>query len=173
MTRNRIKKMDLDERQTEFILLYCNPKSETFGNAYQSAVKAGYSDEYARVITSRSNQIMSEIEIRRERMLEKAERNLDEFLDLNPMIDAIGQFGPIKDKKTGEVYKRYSTGVAALKFQATTFTAETLGKKNYSKKHDFGFIDPSTLQLTDAEKAEIMAIYQENLPKQLSAPQTA
>lgn len=35
------------ERQMKFIDAYMDPKSETFGNSYQSALKAGFSDTYA------------------------------------------------------------------------------------------------------------------------------
>ena len=43
---------ELSPRQIEFLRLYNDPKSETFGNALQSALKAGYSQEYAENITS-------------------------------------------------------------------------------------------------------------------------
>lgn len=35
------------ERQVKFIDAYMDPKSETFGNSYQSAVKAGFSETYS------------------------------------------------------------------------------------------------------------------------------
>lgn len=35
------------ERQVKFIDAYMDPKSETFGNSYQSAIKAGFSETYA------------------------------------------------------------------------------------------------------------------------------
>ena len=38
----------LDPRQQLFIDLYCNTDSKTFGNCYQSALKAGYSHLTAR-----------------------------------------------------------------------------------------------------------------------------
>lgn len=41
-----------DPRQKLCWESYTNPKSETFGNATQSAIKAGYTDEYANDITS-------------------------------------------------------------------------------------------------------------------------
>lgn len=165
------KRLSLDVRQSAFLEYYLSPKSETFGNAYKSALKAGYSDEYAQVITVQATRLISEVESRRGRLLDKAERNLEEFVDLNPNVVAMGPFGPIIDKKTGKAFKRYSTGIASLKLQATTFVAETVGKKTYSKKIEMGFIDPSELQLTDKERKEIEAIYAENMPKQLQSPQ--
>jgi len=35
------------ERQVKFIEGYMDPKSDTFGNSYQSALKAGFSESYA------------------------------------------------------------------------------------------------------------------------------
>lgn len=40
-----------------YIEFYCSPESETFGNAYQSAIKAGYKPSYARVITVYYNKL--------------------------------------------------------------------------------------------------------------------
>lgn len=39
-------------QQHKFMELWINPRSETFGNAYQSAVQAGYSPHYANQIAS-------------------------------------------------------------------------------------------------------------------------
>lgn len=41
----------LDPRQERFIRLYFDAGSDTFGNCYQSAVQAGYSDQTARNLT--------------------------------------------------------------------------------------------------------------------------
>jgi hypothetical protein len=40
-----------NKKQTKFLEYWLLPESETFSNAYQSAKKAGYADNYARVIT--------------------------------------------------------------------------------------------------------------------------
>ena len=42
-----------DPRQATFLAYYLNPKSDTFSNAYQSGIKAGYSEEYSKVILSK------------------------------------------------------------------------------------------------------------------------
>lgn len=39
-------------RQNDFLKYWLSPKEATFGNAYQSALKAGFSEQYAKVITS-------------------------------------------------------------------------------------------------------------------------
>ncbi len=46
----------LDPRQRLFIALYCDTSSKTFGNCYQSAKKAGFSDLTARNLTSNKPQ---------------------------------------------------------------------------------------------------------------------
>lgn len=40
--------------QEKFILLYITPGSTTFGNAYQSAMEAGFSESYSRILAAPS-----------------------------------------------------------------------------------------------------------------------
>lgn len=63
---------------------YCNPGSETFGNAYQSAIKAGFEDSYAKVIASpgTGNEWVKEI-IKTSEMLSLAEGVLKETLEMD------------------------------------------------------------------------------------------
>lgn len=44
-------KENRDDRQIRFLELYLDPKSDTYTNAYQSAKKAGFSEEYSQNIT--------------------------------------------------------------------------------------------------------------------------
>ncbi len=50
----------LDPRQERFIELYFNADSVTFGNCYQSAIKAGYTYETARNLTHNRPKWLSE-----------------------------------------------------------------------------------------------------------------
>jgi len=68
---------ELSPRQIEFLRFYSDPKSETFGNALQSALKAGYSQEYSESITTKGLDWMAENVGRRKRMLAKAEARLE------------------------------------------------------------------------------------------------
>ena len=68
----------LDPRQITCWEFYIDPKSETFGNATQSAIKAGYEEATANQITTFDWFIGKR---RRLNMLSKAERNLDKVLD--------------------------------------------------------------------------------------------
>jgi len=98
----------LDPRQKMCWDLYIDPKSKTFGNAYQSALKVGYEDGTAKQITTFDWFIEK---CRRLNLLGKAERNLDKILDL-----------PLEDK-------------ANIVLDASKFVAKTLGKdEGYSER---------------------------------------
>jgi hypothetical protein len=84
---NGANQYNLDPRQKLCWESYINPKSETFGNARQSALKAGYEDTYARTITDTE---WFYDKIRRLNMLSKAEKVLDKTLDL-PAVDEEGK----------------------------------------------------------------------------------
>ncbi len=75
-------------QQIDFAIRYYLPSSPTFGNALQSALKAGYSQEYAESITARNldwiEKILSEIvgnPTDKSAMVEKAKKVLDKALD--------------------------------------------------------------------------------------------
>jgi len=94
---------------------YCSPESNTFGNILQSALKAGFSDSYAKVLMSDStdNDWVKNI-IKDYKLLSKAEKRLDEAVGIS-----------VKDKILGE-----------RSLKASIFIAETLGKQKYSKRSE-------------------------------------
>ncbi len=122
-------KEKIDPRQTKFLSQYLDPKSNTYSNALQSALSAGYAQEYAESITSLMPDWLSE-KLGSNKMLEKAERNLDEFLDLDPWIT--------QKNKEGEEYKKYSTETLKTKADITKFVASTVGKDKYGSKEASG-----------------------------------
>ena len=73
----------MNPQRLAFKEYYCNPGSETFGNAKQSAIKAGFSGEYADRITTpaQDNQWIQEL-LRDAKMLSKAEGVLDDCLGM-------------------------------------------------------------------------------------------
>ena len=73
---------ELNPQQISFLKYYTDPTSETFSDAKNSAIKAGYSEEYAENITHLMPDWLSESIGRRKRMLVKAEKNLEDVLDL-------------------------------------------------------------------------------------------
>lgn len=103
-------------QQAEFLKYYLDPNSETFNNAYQSAIKVGYSEDYAAVITGRDLKWLSEMseKVSDSGMLRKAEKNLDKALDI-----------PIEDKEIGE-----------RSLKASLFVTERLGKNKWSSKQE-------------------------------------
>ena len=99
------KKHLLDPRQSLFLKNYLDPDSDTFANAFQSALSAGYNKEYAENIMSLMPNWLSE-NIEDAAMVAKATSNLREFMGM-----------------------RLNT---REKLDATKFVAERLGKKKFS-----------------------------------------
>ena len=96
-----------DPRQAEFIRNYLDPDSDTFSNAFQSAIKAGYGEVYAANILSRMPDWLSE-KVEDAGMVAKATSNLKAFMNM--------------------------AGNGKVKLDATKFVAERLGKKKYSAR---------------------------------------
>ncbi len=113
---NGANQYQLDPRQKLCWESYINPKSETFGNATQSAIKAGYEPDYADQITTVE---WFKGKLRRLNMLSKGEKVLDETLD----------YIAIDDKGKIDV------GIARIKLDAAKVVVTTLGKdEGYSTR---------------------------------------
>jgi len=109
----------LNPQQELFLYYYTNPKSETFGNAVQSALKAGYTENYANNITGLMPDWLFE-NIGDMRRLKKAEKNLDEVQNMI-VIDEEGKVDAnLVDKRT----------------KVDMFLAKALNKKKYGDKVD-------------------------------------
>ena len=112
--RRRVRSM-FDPKQMLFIQYYFDPKSETFSNGMQSALKAGYAPDYAKVITAPSVGLEWVVDAFSEMdLVQKADRNIRHFLDLPEDSDS----------------------KLRVKSETTRFVAETLNKKKYSKRTD-------------------------------------
>ncbi len=114
-----------DPRQTLFLQYYLDPKSDTFSNALQSALKVGYTQEYAENITSIMPKWLSE-NIGRFGMLDKAEKNLLEFLEMETE----------KDPK-----------LVSIKADISKFIASRLGKSHYSERQELSGSDGKPLEI--------------------------
>lgn len=112
-------------RHIEFLKYWLDPKSETFDNVKQSAIKAGYSESYADSLTAFGLKWLEEAKKRQKKMLEKAERNLDKALD----------FSDDDEKKLG------------IKYDVSKFVAKTLGKKDYSERTEHTGKDGTELSI--------------------------
>lgn len=123
----------LTPQQVQFLALYLDPKSQTFGNAYKSAKKVGYSETYAMNITDVMPEWLQS-NISDMRMLNKAIKNLEEFLDLDCKEEKIGAFGPIVDPVTKKRIKEDNVGKMKIKFDTSKFVAERLDKKKFGQE---------------------------------------
>lgn len=97
----------LDPRQLDFIKFYIDNGSETYGNAFKSAKKAGYAQEYAENITNLAPKWLSDFMGKRQRLLNKAEKRLEDSIES-------------KDERVG--------------LDASKFTLSRLDKKNYADR---------------------------------------
>lgn len=138
----------LTPKQELFLHLYHDPASGTFGNATQSALKAGYSHHTAIRILAQPymKKRMEEYkesdpmkayekkaEERRKRILDQAEENLEEYIKSKPEA---------KEDKT-------------IKADMTKFATSTLGKAHYSTRNE-------TINTSDAlhegETAQVLEV---------------
>lgn len=117
-----------DPRQAEFLINYLDTSSETFGNALQSALKAGYAQEYAENITHLMPDWLSE-RIGDESLITKAE---------GALLEALGYTS--KDE-TGKV----DAGVGRLKLDAAKLVLKGMKKEKYSERYEHTGKDGETL----------------------------
>ena len=120
-----------DPRQALFLAYYLDPKSETFSNAYQSAIRAGYSEEYATNILSQDTDWLSE-NLRDSNLLAKAEKRLNQILDFEP----INEEGKIDNQ------------LLANQMKAVTLVAKGLGKTKYAERTEHTGPDGGAIAIT-------------------------
>lgn len=107
----------LNGQQEKFLSYYTDPKSESFANARQSCLRAGYSAEYAENIMALMPDWLSE-SIGDMKMLRKAEKRLNQILEL----EAVDEEGKIDN------------ALLANQMKAITLVAKGLGKSKYSER---------------------------------------
>lgn len=130
---------------------YVNPKSKTFGNAYQSAQHAGYTEGYAAQITTKAWWLEK---MRRLRLLSKAERVLDEMLEMP--VDVLSEGVKItKDGKIERVpFVQTSSALVKIKQDTSKFIAERLGKdEGYSPRTELSGPGGGPIQISPEKKA--------------------
>ncbi len=108
---NGANQYQVDPRQALFLSLYLDPKSETFANALQSALKVGYEQEYAESITAKMPDWLAE-SVRHNDLVKQAEKNLKTFLS--------------------DSYTEHDK----IKADITKFTLERLKKDDYSTRQE-------------------------------------
>ena len=133
-----------DPRQSLFLAAYLDPKSETFSNAYRSALHAGYEDEYAKTILSQELDWLSD-SLRDEELVSRAEKALSEAL------------GYITVNEEGRV----DSGAGRLKLDAAKLVLKGLKKDKYSERSEFtgkagGAIEIN--KVSEMSDAELLAL---------------
>lgn len=102
-----------DPRQALFLNLYYDHTSPTWGNAKQSAIKAGYTEQFADRITYKMPQWWSGF-IRQQDTASLIERHVTEVLSIPVVQQAMGAFGPLeKTEIIKEEIGVYKTGPKA------------------------------------------------------------
>ena len=160
-----------DPRQQLFLAYYKDPKSTTFSNARQSAIRAGFSGEYADNILALQPEWLSEAIGGTSPLLALAEKNLKEFLELPNETPAMGAFGPVLEKvkvqdgtfKNGKPkFKTVKKPVMALnakimkiKQDTSHFIAERIGKKKYGNRAGEGGTAVNILVLNNEQRTRV------------------
>lgn len=121
-----------DPRQSLFLKYYLDRKSETFSNAYRSAIKAGYADDYAKVILTKDLDWVSE-SVRDERFIQLADKNLEELLIQD------------EDKK--------------VKADLTKFVKSRLQKEKWSERSEITGPEGKPLEIREIKQLDDKALY--------------
>lgn len=117
-----------DPRQAEFLNNYLNPESDTFSNALQSALEAGYSQEYAENIMSLMPDWLSE-----------------SISDLYLAAEAQNNIRKAITGSHEEIIKEFGKNV---KWEATTLAAKGLMKNKYSERQEHTGKDGKDLKIS-------------------------
>lgn len=129
----------LTPQQELFLVSYTDPKSPTFGNALQSALKAKYTNSYANNITNLLPEWLSE-NIGDMKLVKKATKNLDMALD-----------GLLDEEEKSK----------AIQYKATEFALKTLSKEKFSERTELTGKDGKDIIpeiLTEEEKKVLLSL---------------
>lgn len=143
---------NLSLRQLECLRLYSDPESATYGNSAASAREAGFSDSYALNVTNLKPQWLTEgIEIEKAkkiRLVKKAERNLEEALDIDPNTESVTD--------DGSIVRGLNPKLSKIRTEAAVFVLKTQGKeRGYTEKTQIEHMGAISLtQLFDESKKD-------------------
>lgn len=140
-----VKDMEYAPKRAMFASFYLDPNSETYSNALQSALKAGFEHNYAKSLTSFKPQWLLEI-LGKLDIIDIARRNLKEDLKRPVLIQAMGPFGPLYDKKTKKPIMVESNKRIEMRQDMTKFALEKLDP-DY-RKREKNDVPPQTVVIT-------------------------
>lgn len=98
-----------DPRKIAFFNFYFDRESPTWGNMKQSAIAAGFTEDYGHNITSLKPKWLYDF-IGRMDAVGMAEAHLKEVLTFPNVSQAMGAFGPLFKTETIKVEKKYKNG---------------------------------------------------------------
>jgi len=146
---NGANQYQLDPRQKLCWDYYINPDSETFANATQSAIRAGYTEEYADQITT-TEWFLGRLWILNS--VNESEKVFKEILESNH-----------KDLETGKI----DSGVLRIKADIAKFLASTKGKdEGYSTRSETDLTTKGKSILLDKDDLEAVKSFNEWHKKQ-------
>ena len=122
----------LDPQRQLFLEHYCNPKKDTFSNAYLSAKAAGYSENYAKNILYVLPDWLTD-RVGDMKRLRRAERLLDKIMD----HEHVDEQGKIDSALVGNQIK------------AVTLVLKGIGKSKYSERSEITGKDGGPIQTED------------------------
>lgn len=126
---------DPDPRQALFLTNYFDPKSETFGNVVKSGIKAGYEETYAaNIFVEMPKWLLTYLDRSPyDRMLLKAEKVLEETMEMSVNTIEYKTTGKGKDKKTESIVTT-NPALVKIKQDSSKFVAERIGKHRWAQR---------------------------------------
>lgn len=115
------KPLALDPRQALAVSNYRDPSSLTFGNLYQSMVKAGFGEAYCTAIYARKPKWLTESVLEDVQLVQKSERNLHTFTSM---------------KINHDRPNHHDLEQMKVQLDASKFVLKTLGKSKYDKREE-------------------------------------
>lgn len=147
---NGANQYKVDPRQALFLAYYLDPKSDTFSNALQSALKAGYEQQYAESLTAKMPDWLSE-KVGDKLMLSKAEKNLNEMLDMP--VRTLEWEGHGED---AEQVVTTEPALVKIKQDTAKFVAERLGKGKWSSRNELTGKDGNPIEIKQITGMQII-----------------
>ena len=108
----------IDPQKQLFLDLYKDPASETFGNAYRTALKCGYSEAHSKKLTSRVDWIPANMQSD-VKLIQGAEQHFRDIIELMPNYD-----------------DKLGIDIAKMKTDVAKYITDNLAKQKYNKKGD-------------------------------------
>ena len=116
-----------DPRQIDFLKNYFNRKSDTFGNATASGIKAGYTEAYSKQVFDKMPKWLSKKvkKLKYSNLRDLAEENLREGL----LLEA-----GVVTNRNGKIIEAKDIDVMKVKLDISKFVASRLNKKTWSER---------------------------------------